>query len=480
MPSYQEQTGTRSDCTAIDSEKILSELSKGKFVINSSASTYMPEKYTIGYISSIFTAKNAIEEFWNSCVSFVSGYIDKFKNVPDPETISPDTSYLNGTAGTGEQVGYVVSDGTNVYSKPGGEVISSLAYGASVVATAKTSDNQWIQVRLSDGTTAYVPYNSLGNKPSGSTSSQSSQTTTNTASGEQTGYVVTDGTNLYSKPNGEAIGSLAYGASVVATAKTSDNQWIQVRLSDGTTAYVPYNSLGNKPNGVTTPASAVTTPQSTTPKQVTPGVGKMTGTYNGMDYYLYEPDQDGTPKSLTIFFHGNGEDGGKLSKAASYGIGKQLASGQDFDGYVLVPHNNGKWDSKKINNLIDEISEKYNIDKNRISLAGYSNGANPVSELVRENPNKFSAVAFIGSYVDNDSTAKALVNTPTRFLTGKGNSGATKHSESMVAKIENAGGTSASMDVYKGYGHENPFVTMLYNDGGLYEWLTSQSRAKTT
>ena len=398
MPSYQEQTGTRSDCTAIDSEKILSELSKGKFVINSSASTYMPEKYTIGYISSIFTAKNAIEEFWNSCVSFVSGYIDKFKNVPDPETISPDTSYLNGTAGTGEQVGYVVSDGTNVYSKPGGEVISSLAYGASVVATAKTSDNQWIQVRLSDGTTAYVPY----------------------------------------------------------------------------------NSLGNKPNGVTTPASAVTTPQSTTPKQVTPGVGKMTGTYNGMDYYLYEPDQDGTPKSLTIFFHGNGEDGGKLSKAASYGIGKQLASGQDFDGYVLVPHNNGKWDSKKINNLIDEISEKYNIDKNRISLAGYSNGANPVSELVRENPNKFSAVAFIGSYVDNDSTAKALVNTPTRFLTGKGNSGATKHSESMVAKIENAGGTSASMDVYKGYGHENPFVTMLYNDGGLYEWLTSQSRAKTT
>lgn len=392
--SYQEQTGTRSDNSAVDSAKVLSELSRGKFAINSSVSSYMPEKYTLTYINSLFTAKDQIEEFWNNCVALASEYIDKFENAPYPETIAPNTSFLGG-------------------------------------------------IQLGEN--------------------------------EQLGYIISDTANLYSKPNGEVVGALTAGAQVVATSRTSDGNWIEVRTSDGQTAYVPTNSIGNKKD---VPKTSTTTTGSTqtvtTPTQVTPGAGLTDGKYEGMNYYAYEPSQDGTPKSLTVFLYGRDEGGNDITKLTKYGLGKNLKNQQDYDGNILLVQG---WDTDKINSLIDKYASENNIDPNKISIAGYSKGASAAAELIRQNPNKFSAAAFIGSSVNDSEYIDSLSSIPTKFISGSRDS-ATDKSASMSAKLSNAGGSSSTY-VYQGKGHENSIVTAAYDDG-LYKWLTSQSRAKTT
>ena len=468
MPSYQEQTGTRNDYTAIDSSKILSELSKGNFAISSSASTYTPEIYTIGYISSIFTAKDAIEEFWNNCVSFVSSYIEEFKNIPDPETVTQDTSFLDGTQGNenGTQTGYIVADGTQ-YVDANGKVLGTLGLGTAVTAVAKTTDQKWIKIKLDNGEYAYVSYNSLGGKSSGTTvNNQPKPTVTDDG---VTGYISADGTE-YVDANGKVLGTLGLGTAVTAVAKTTDQKWIKIKLDNGEYAYVPYNSLSSKSSGTT-----VTTSQNTTPKQVTPGKGLTDGKYDGMNYYSYEPDQDGTQKSLTVFLYGSEEGKGSISNLTKYGLGKNLKNGQKYDGHILLLQG---WDTQKINSMIDKYVAENNIDPNRISIAGYSRGASAAAELVRKNPNKFSAAAFIGSSVNDEDYVSSLSSIPTKFISGKRDSGATTKSQSMSDKLTSVGGNSTTQ-VYSDEGHQNKIVTRAYNDG-LYDWLTSQSRAKTT
>ena len=176
-------SGNRSECTSIDPELVLSELSKGNFTVSSDKGTYSPEQYTTNYISSIFDAIYSVQDFWNSCKQHAGRYIKEFNDVPDPEPITDNAEFLdeedelidnpNTPSKESEQVpvtngeqktpnnsslGKVTIKATalNIRSGPGTNtsIIGSFKNGDTVDIDGY--EGNWIRIKISDNQYAYI------------------------------------------------------------------------------------------------------------------------------------------------------------------------------------------------------------------------------------------------------------------------------------------------------------------------------------
>ena len=179
-------SGNRSECTSIDPELVLSELSKGNFTVSSDKGTYSPEQYTTNYISSIFDAIYSVQDFWNSCKQHAGRYIKEFNDVPDPEPITDNAEFLDEedelidnpntpskeseqvTVTNGEQktpnnssLGKVTIKATalNIRSGPGTNtsIIGSFKNGDTVDIDGY--EGNWIRIKISDDKYAYISGN---------------------------------------------------------------------------------------------------------------------------------------------------------------------------------------------------------------------------------------------------------------------------------------------------------------------------------
>ncbi len=185
-PTYIPKTGNRKECTSIDPELVMSELSKGNFIVSSNKGTYSPEQYTTNYISSIFDALESVQEFWNSCKQHAGRYINEFVDVPDPESITDNSDFLDEedelidnsntpskeseqvTVTNGEQktpnnssLGMVTIKATalNIRSGPGTDtsIIGSFKNGDTVDIDGY--EGNWIRIKISDDKYAYISGN---------------------------------------------------------------------------------------------------------------------------------------------------------------------------------------------------------------------------------------------------------------------------------------------------------------------------------
>ena len=83
--------------------------------------------------------------------------------------------------------------------------------------------------------------------------------------------------------------------------------------------------------------------------------------------------------------------GGKAHLAA---VNRDLSHYRSFPGFVLFPQNQKNWDGTSrdfVITILSELIKKYNIDPNRIYLAGLSDGALAVWELMQKRPDLFAA-----------------------------------------------------------------------------------------
>lgn len=121
-----------------------------------------------------------------------------------------------------------------------------------------------------------------------------------------------------------------------------------------------------------------------------------------LGYILTSPD-DVKPDEklpLIVFLHGAGERGDDINKLKVYCIPKLFTQNNEHLGiraYTLSPQCplNTTWiDYKKeLISLIDEISEKYNVDKGLVSLCGISMGGFGTWELALTYPEYFHKIA---------------------------------------------------------------------------------------
>ncbi|MCA9734001.1 MAG: prolyl oligopeptidase family serine peptidase [Deferribacteres bacterium] len=196
-----------------------------------------------------------------------------------------------------------------------------------------------------------------------------------------------------------------------------------------------------------------------------------------MDYLVYLPDQYGAVKQdwpLMLFLHGAGERGNDLEKVKFHGPPKRVATGDAFPFIIVSPQcPEGEWWpnlTTELNYLLDEIEQKYAVDKNRIYLTGLSMGGYGTWALAATYPEKFAAIAPVcGGGTPTPRTAREMSKLPVWVFHGaKDNVVPIAESQLMVDALKKAG-ADIQFTIYPEAGHDS--WTETYNNPALYEWF---------
>ncbi len=140
-------------------------------------------------------------------------------------------------------------------------------------------------------------------------------------------------------------------------------------------------------------------------------------------YYVYEPVTKVETPWLVILLHGSGSNG-KVARAGSAFEFEKLA--EEHGGIVVYPEGyekhwndcrpdtdfatarDGKHDVGFLVNLKSDMMRTYNVDPDRVLLAGTSNGAHMVYRAALERPASFAAYAAFAANLTIDETVKCI------------------------------------------------------------------------
>lgn len=200
-----------------------------------------------------------------------------------------------------------------------------------------------------------------------------------------------------------------------------------------------------------------------------------------INYLLFLPDGYAKSKEkypLMLFLHGAGESGSDLMKVKVHGPPKIVETKRDFPFIVVspqCPEVRRGWDANVLNGLVDEIVEKYRVDKDRIYVTGLSMGGFGTWALSAAYPDRFAAIAPICGG-GNPADAPKLKDMPTWVFHGaKDMTVPPQRSEDMVNALKAAGNTQVKYTVYPEAGHDS--WTETYNNPELYTWLLQHKRS---
>jgi predicted peptidase len=198
-------------------------------------------------------------------------------------------------------------------------------------------------------------------------------------------------------------------------------------------------------------------------------------------YLLYLPKDYGKNSKerwpLMLFLHGAGERGSDLEKLKAHGPPMLISKGQELPFIVVSPQcpENERWEPDVLIALLDSITKKYKVDKDRIYLTGLSMGGYGTWALATAYPERFAAIVPICGG-GNPQQAARLKEIPTWvFHGGKDPVVPIQQSEEMVTALKAAGG-NVKFTVYPEAGHDS--WVQAYNDPELFKWFLAQSRHK--
>lgn len=196
-----------------------------------------------------------------------------------------------------------------------------------------------------------------------------------------------------------------------------------------------------------------------------------------MKYLLYLPKEYGQKESwpLLLFLHGAGERGDDLALVKKHGPPKLIEAGKQFPFLVVSPQcPQGRWwEPMELAALLDEIVEKYKVDKDRIYVTGLSMGGFGTWSLAAYQPRRFAAIAPICGGGEPLATM-LLPHVPAWVFHGaKDPVVSLERSQKMVEALKKLGG-EVKFTVYPEAGHDA--WTETYAKAELYEWLLKQKR----
>lgn len=195
---------------------------------------------------------------------------------------------------------------------------------------------------------------------------------------------------------------------------------------------------------------------------------------DGYDFWLYEPkgwDADSIQKPLVLFLHGASLCGRNLDRVRRYGTLDALDRGRMIDAFVLAPQNpGGAWKPSKIMDVVNWVSDNFQVDTNRIYVLGMSLGGYGTIDFAATYPDKIAAAMAIcgGGTVKNYEPLNSI---PLWILHGTADKAVPiSHSDKVVEAMNKNG--EASRLIYtrlKGLNHGRPARIFYLKE--TYEWL---------
>ena len=193
-------------------------------------------------------------------------------------------------------------------------------------------------------------------------------------------------------------------------------------------------------------------------------------------YRTYFPDdysEDGPGHPLLFFLHGSGERGADLNLLTTATLPKYIEEGLDLPFVTVCPQCQEMWDARSLALLLDEVIEKYNVDRTRVYLSGNSMGGLGTWMLANVAADRFAAIAPIcpPSAPVNPANFKGL---PIWCFHGAMDPIVPiGESVKMIRRLREAG-CEVKFTVYPDEGHDS--YTPAYHDPELVTWLLSHRR----
>lgn len=218
----------------------------------------------------------------------------------------------------------------------------------------------------------------------------------------------------------------------------------------------------------------------------------VTHVYSGQ-YLVYLPKDykaDGDRRwPLILFLHGIGERGQNLELVKKHGPPKIVESKPDFPFIVVSPQcPDGQWWSNEVLiALLDEIEEKYAVDRRRVYLTGLSMGGFGSWSLALAYPERFAAVAPICGGGNpfpprghGPERTQALKELPFWVFHGARDEAVKLEESTRMVEGMRRYGCMVEFTIYPEANHDS--WTETYNNPELYEWFLKQQRhqGKTT
>ena len=211
---------------------------------------------------------------------------------------------------------------------------------------------------------------------------------------------------------------------------------------------------------------------------------KTGGAYEGfaIEYLLYLPPKyDASAKwPLVVFLHGAGERGEDLEQVRRTTLPRMVEhdNGRHWGFVLLSPHcpRDSYWQPGQIVELIEHVSSRLSVDRDRIYLTGYSMGGYGTWATACHDPGRFAAIAPVSGGGDAQQVER-LKNLPIWAFHGdKDNVVPIDGDRAMVEAVQKCGG-NVKFTVYPGAGHG--ICDMTYQDDRLFDWLLAQRRKST-
>lgn len=207
-----------------------------------------------------------------------------------------------------------------------------------------------------------------------------------------------------------------------------------------------------------------------------------------VNYLLFLPEgynaQTEKRWPLILFLHGAGERGSDIRKVAVHGPPKYVQAHPDFPFIVVSPQcpDGQHWSSEVLLGLVDDVTQKLNVDPAHVYLTGLSMGGYGTWDLGLTHPERFAAIVpicgggqKISVLLASREKAKALKSLGVwAFHGAKDPVVPVEESERMIEALKKVGVRDVKLTVYPEAGHNS--WTEAYNDPELYKWLLNHER----
>lgn len=187
---------------------------------------------------------------------------------------------------------------------------------------------------------------------------------------------------------------------------------------------------------------------------------------------------------LILMLHGSGDRGDDLELVKRSGF----TSIAEKDGlkfiavYPQCPLDN-EWEemTETLSVFLDELTDSLRVDKDRISLSGFSMGGYGTWYMALKYPDRFAAIAPVcGSIFEqdlNEETAERLKNIPIWAFHGALDDIVPIDDEKELIDLIKKAGGNVKYKIYEGWGHD--VWTPTYKNSEIFDWLLLQKRQST-
>jgi predicted peptidase len=186
---------------------------------------------------------------------------------------------------------------------------------------------------------------------------------------------------------------------------------------------------------------------------------------------------------VIVFLHGMGEGGNDAKANLRVGLAPHVYARRDTFPFICIfpQSESGEWNENSeaaadVIPCLDDVAKHYNVDADRVILAGISTGGYGAYAIAAKHKGRFAGLVPMATNADVRKFAPGLVNMPIRAYCNvdDGIAGFGLYDRSVVETLRSLGGRGQEFIDARGSGHN--CWDRVYSAGEVFGWMLGRRR----